>query len=166
MTTDHRFERPTVQAAAGTICLFVAVALVMLAIASRTSQLSFMPRSWYATPALWYLVMFGLFLAGVGLLWTQRERRDPESIVTPKPLFDKVVLYTRSHCPLCDEAKATLADYRHLLPPVEEIDIDGDPAWKEKYDTCVPVVEIDGKLRFRGKISRVLLERLIDASRS
>lgn len=165
MSSQTRFERPSVQAWAGTVCLFSAAVLIMLAVIQRTRPLEFMPRSWHASPALWYLIMFGLFLAGVRLLWSQRETRDPESIARRQtPVFDRVVLYTRENCPLCDEAKATLAEFRHRLPEVEEIDIDADPGWKEKYDTCVPVVEIDDKLRFRGQVNRALLQRLIEAN--
>ena len=166
MPAPQRFERPTLQAVAGSLCLGLATVLIMLAVIGRTTKLDFMPRSWHSTPALWYLVIFILFLAGVALLWSQRERRDPDAIAGTRPVFQKVVLYTRNNCPLCDEAKILLAEYGRQLPLIEEIDIDADPRFKEKYDTCVPVVEIDGKLRFRGRVSRVLLERLIDAQRT
>lgn len=166
MPSRSQFERPSVQAMAGSICLALATVLVMLAILSRTQPLSFMPRSWHANRTLWYLMIFVLYLAGVGLLWRQRETGDPETVRRSSPAFQRVVLYTRRDCPLCDEAKQLLAEYQRRLPTIEEVDIDTDPAWKEKYDTCVPVVEIDGKLRFRGRVSRVLLERLLDAAAS
>ncbi len=44
----------------------------------------------------------------------------------------------------------------------ESIDIDADPALVAKFNECVPVVEIDGKIRFRGRVNEVLLERLLD----
>lgn len=69
-----------------------------------------------------------------------------------------VQLYTRRGCHLCDEAKETLE--RHGLAP-REIDIDGDPALVERYTNCVPVVVIDGKERFRGRIDERLLRRLL-----
>jgi len=59
---------------------------------------------------------------------------------------------------LCDEAHQTLVE--HGLQPVH-VDIDGDSALRESFDTCVPVVEIDGKVRFRGKVDPVLLKRLL-----
>ena len=49
---------------------------------------------------------------------------------------------------------------------IHEIDIDKQPKLLEKYDTCVPVVEIDGKVRFRGTINEVLLVRLIGTNES
>jgi glutaredoxin len=70
----------------------------------------------------------------------------------------EVRLYTRRGCHLCDEAKAVLA--RHGLSP-QEIDIDADPVLIKRYDTCVPVVEIDGRERFRGRVDEVLLRRLL-----
>jgi glutaredoxin len=67
-------------------------------------------------------------------------------------------LYTRHGCHLCDEAKAVLE--RHGLSP-HEVDIDAHPALKAKYNTCVPVVWIGGKERFRGRIDEMLLRRLL-----
>lgn len=68
-------------------------------------------------------------------------------------------VYTRSTCPLCDKAKDLLA--QHGLS-YQEIDISHDPELNARFDTCVPVVEIDGKIRFRGQVNPVLLRRLMD----
>lgn len=69
----------------------------------------------------------------------------------------RVVLYTRAGCHLCDDALALLES--HGLKPVC-IDIDADPALRERFNECVPVVEIDGQLRFRGRVDPILLKRL------
>jgi glutaredoxin len=69
-----------------------------------------------------------------------------------------VRLYTRRGCHLCEEAKAVLV--RHGLAP-REIDIDADPEMIEVYSTCVPVVVIAGKERFRGRVDERLLRRLL-----
>lgn len=69
----------------------------------------------------------------------------------------KVVLYTRVGCHLCDDAERMLI--KHGMLP-EKIDIDDDPDLSERFNTCVPVVEIDGKIRFRGHVNEVLLRRL------
>jgi glutaredoxin len=74
----------------------------------------------------------------------------------------QVVLYTRRGCHLCDEAHALL-QRRGLLPRL--VDIDAHPALRERYNECVPVVEIDGKERFRGRVNEVLLERLMAGNR-
>ena len=77
-----------------------------------------------------------------------------------------VVLYTRSGCHLCDEAKKVLeACLDPCDLPVVEVDIDSDSALKAAYDCCVPVVEIDGKVRFRGQVNEVLLRRLLRGRR-
>ncbi|MDZ4656817.1 MAG: glutaredoxin family protein [Bythopirellula sp.] len=70
-----------------------------------------------------------------------------------------VILYTRTGCHLCDEAHATLL--KHGLQPMLQ-DIDDNPALREQFNTCVPVVEIDGRVRFRGKVDPVLLRRLLN----
>jgi glutaredoxin len=73
-----------------------------------------------------------------------------------------VILYTRHGCHLCDDALALLQ--RHGLTP-REIDIDADAALRARYDCCVPVVEIDGRERFRGRVDERLLRRLLAGQR-
>jgi predicted thioredoxin/glutaredoxin len=70
-----------------------------------------------------------------------------------------VKLYTRTGCHLCDDAYEVLIR-NGLLP--ESIDIDADPMLVERFTECVPVVEIDGKIRFRGRVNEVLLKRLLN----
>ena len=41
------------------------------------------------------------------------------------------------------------------------MDVDADPALAKQYGECVPVVTIDGKVRFRGRVNAVLLERML-----
>ena len=72
----------------------------------------------------------------------------------------EVQLYSRPGCHLCEVAKEVLA--RYGLSAVE-IDIDQEPALRVRYNECVPVVVIDGKERFRGRIDEVLLRRLLTA---
>ena len=69
-----------------------------------------------------------------------------------------VILYTRAGCHLCDDARDVLE--QHGLN-VRSVDIDADAALRERFNECVPVVEIDGKVRFRGRIDAVLLRRLL-----
>ena len=71
-----------------------------------------------------------------------------------------VVLYTRSGCHLCDDARELLV--RHGLSP-QSVDIDADPELRARYDVCVPVVVIDGVERFRGRVNEVLLRRLLQS---
>lgn len=74
-----------------------------------------------------------------------------------------VTLYTRRGCCLCDVALATL--HEHGLQ-VREVDIDSDAELCAQFTACVPVVEIDGRIRFRGRIERLLLRRLIAQAES
>jgi glutaredoxin len=69
-----------------------------------------------------------------------------------------VVLYSRQGCHLCDIAADVLA--RHNLT-FEVVDIDADPVLREQYNECVPVVVIDGKERFRGRVDELLLRRIL-----
>ena len=69
-----------------------------------------------------------------------------------------VLLYTRAGCHLCEEARDVLSEFG-ISPTI--IDIDGDPKLRERFDTCVPVVEIDGQVRFRGRVDPKLLRRVI-----
>ena len=75
-----------------------------------------------------------------------------EALTTP------TLLYTRHNCPLCDEAHRILMEFG-LRPQL--IDIDQDAQWQQRYTNCVPVIWIDGKERFRGRVNRVLLKRLL-----
>jgi len=72
--------------------------------------------------------------------------------------MSRVTIYTRRGCHLCEQAEALLV--RHGLRPAL-VDIDADPALRERYHECVPVVEIDGKERFRGRVNEVLLRRIL-----
>lgn len=73
-------------------------------------------------------------------------------------LAKNVVLYTRAGCHLCDDAAELLR--AHGLAP-QLIDIDADPVLRAAHHEWVPVVEIDGVIRFRGRIEPVLLRRLL-----
>jgi len=59
-------------------------------------------------------------------------------------------------------AKQTLLDHG-LQPALVDIDAEtvADESLRERFNTCVPVVEIDGKIRFRGHVDPVLLQRLL-----
>ena len=57
-----------------------------------------------------------------------------------------------------------------LFPPVWVVGVlacllDENPELRERYDCCVPVVEIDGRERFRGRVDERLLRRLLAGKR-
>jgi glutaredoxin len=73
-----------------------------------------------------------------------------------------VVLYTRQGCHLCDNARATLESAGQRFPLVlTTVDVDSDPDLVARYGMEVPVVLVDGRLRFRGCVNPVLLDRLL-----
>lgn len=74
----------------------------------------------------------------------------------------QIVLYTKFGCHLCDEAKLILHRRRAKFDlQVREIDVSQDAMLLRRWGDCVPVVEIDGKVRFRGRIDDRLLDRLL-----
>jgi glutaredoxin len=73
-----------------------------------------------------------------------------------------IVLYTRTGCHLCDDAEQLL---RTVIPPermeLRKVDIDGGADLVAQFGEWVPVVVVDGVIRFRGHISPALLRRLL-----
>jgi glutaredoxin len=73
-------------------------------------------------------------------------------------------VYTRAQCCCCHKALDLLKDAQKRYGfPIAEIDIDTDPELVAKYNTEVPVVAVNGKVRFRGVVNPSLLERLLMA---
>ncbi len=76
----------------------------------------------------------------------------------------RVVVYTRQNCPLCDEAIEFLRREQSRLGfQLLLSDVDSSDSLREQHGNCVPVVEIDGKVRFRGHVNPVLWQRLLSA---
>lgn len=73
-------------------------------------------------------------------------------------------VYTRRQCGCCHKALDLLREQqRHHGFAIEVIDIDTDPALVEQHGLSVPVIAVDGKIRFRGIVNPALLERLLAA---
>jgi glutaredoxin len=76
----------------------------------------------------------------------------------------EVVMYTRRGCHLCEVAWECLQEARRRHGfALAARDVDADPALAAEYGDCVPVVTVNGKVRFRGAVNPVLLERLLRA---
>jgi hypothetical protein len=43
------------------------------------------------------------------------------------------------------------------------VDVDNDPELAERYGLEVPVVRVNGEVRFRGRVNAVLLRRILKA---
>lgn len=80
----------------------------------------------------------------------------------PRPAPLPVTVYTRVECCCCHTALNLLKTYtrKHNLE-IREVDIDADPALIAAHGLSVPVVAVGGKIRFRGVVNPVLLERLL-----
>lgn len=73
-----------------------------------------------------------------------------------------VVLYTRTGCHLCTVASDILLEHqRRYRFQLSTVDVDTDQALRARHGECVPVVEVNGKVRFRGRVNPVLLRRLL-----
>jgi glutaredoxin len=74
----------------------------------------------------------------------------------------EVVLFTRRGCHLCEDAWQTLeaARRRHGFR-LSVADVDSNPEWQRAYGEHVPVVTVNGRVRFRGRVNAVLLTRLL-----
>jgi glutaredoxin len=71
-------------------------------------------------------------------------------------------VYSREQCCCCQKALDVLNDARRRFGfAIEQVDIDGDPSLVAQYDTEVPVVAVNGKVRFRGVVNPALLGRLL-----
>ena len=65
----------------------------------------------------------------------------------------EVVLYTRTRCHLCEEAKEQLRALRRQAAfDLREIDIDSDPELQRRYTDEVPVIFIHGRKAFKYRI--------------
>ena len=76
-----------------------------------------------------------------------------------------VTMFTRQGCHLCDAAWALLRreQHRHGFR-LQIVDVDSDPELAARYANEVPVVTINGMVRFRGGVNEVLLRRLLRAN--
>lgn len=79
----------------------------------------------------------------------------------------EVVLYTRAGCCLCDEAKQLLRQLQgEVCFELQEIDIDQDPALRQRYNEEVPVIFIHGKKAFKYRIDPRQFFRRLHAGRA
>ncbi len=92
--------------------------------------------------------------------WPFRKRQV--AIPTSRLEF---VLYSRSGCHLCDAAETLLRDRQSRFAfGLDKVDVDTDPELARRYGECVPIVLVNGKLRFRGRVEPQLLDRLLNAN--
>ena len=149
----------------GRILFGAGIVLVVLRGLTLTTRMPGLPSFWYANQSLWVAIGFGLTAAGWQILWGQPKPQ----VSSWRPTiagrrFRSARLYRGEGCHLCEEAAEILSEYQQWLPKIEEIDIHSDPKLVERFQTCIPVIAFDGKVRFRGRIDESLLRRLIEGS--
>lgn len=149
----------------GGLFLLSAAILSCLIFADRWTDLPIrFPSFWYTSRGLHLGVCVGLYVCSwLALRNSSVPASDDESA---EPVFRSFNFYTRPDCKLCDEAFAILSQYSAFLPTANVINIDEDKQLQDKFTDCVPVIEFDGRIVFRGRVSQVLLERLITARRN
>src|SRR5271166_7044381 len=91
--------------------------------------------------------------------WLRRRRRGPVELS-----HLHFVIYTRQGCHLCDDAWERLQEWQKRYHfTLDTVDVDTDAGLRAQYGEQVPVVTVNGKVRFRGCVNRVLLQRLLEA---
>src|SRR5262245_47769350 len=91
----------------------------------------------------------------LGWLWGWWRRRGGAAGL-------RVVLYTRRGCHLCEDAWGLLERQRRRYGfRLEAVGVAAAADLAARYGREVPVVEVNGKVRFRGVVNPHLLERLL-----
>lgn len=158
MSEQQEDQGDRARALLGTLLMAAGSVLAVLIFCDRTADgLPGMPAIWYSSRGIHLALCGALFIAAALLL------KSPPGAIPP-PLFETLRFYTRRECPLCDHVLEVLERHRSVLPEPELIDIDNDPELQQRYGDSVPVVELDGQVRFRGEVQPELLQRLIDAA--
>ena len=149
--------------AAGTLCLILGFMLAVLVIAVRLhANWGVIGRVVARNPVICWGLALSLMTAGVVMIKQHTTKANGWSPRIPGRRFRDAVLYTRLECPLCHEAALTLSSYEGILPELKTIDVDAEPEVLNAFGNCVPVLVLDGKVRFRGHVNETLLQRLID----
>ena len=64
-----------------------------------------------------------------------------------------VTLYTKTACPLCEEAKEVLEQARQQVAfDLEVVDIELDREFYEAYKWEIPVIHVNGSLAFKHRL--------------
>ncbi|HED66557.1 MAG TPA: glutaredoxin family protein [Planctomycetes bacterium] len=78
----------------------------------------------------------------------------------------RLVFYTRSACPLCDEMESALerVRWKRLGIPagalrIERRDVESDPSWEQRYGQSIPVLEFEGRALAKGRATTQEIER-------
>lgn len=139
--------------------------LIVLRALPFTTRISGLPAFWYSNQSMWIIIGAGMAGFGWWLLWG-RQPEEPQRWRPSRPgvRFESARLLVGQECHLCEDAAELLSHYQSWLPPVEIVEIHSDPSLAKEYCNCIPVLLLNGKVRFRGQISEPLLQRLIEGT--
>ena len=155
----------------GTVLLGLGGVISVLVFVDRSGlDLLTMPAFWYRSRPLHLLLCIGFIFGGLLLLRVQSHGAGPDNVPrtdtgAPRPLFQNVRFYSRPNCPLCNEAMDILETFGEWMPEIEYVDITGDHQLEQKHGAWIPVIEMDGRVRFRAAVDPVLLQQLIISRR-
>jgi len=150
------------QAWLGTAMMITASIFAVLIFCDRMEFKMFsMPAVWDSSRGMHLLLCCGMILFAAILLKSPPQSREPESTT---PLFRTCELLTRPGCELCDEAMRVLIGYQNALPAITTIDITHDSQLTRQFGESIPVVLLDGRVRFRGAVNPLLMQRIVDAA--
>lgn len=153
-----------IRAWVGSGFLLLAAVFSVAVFVDRCTDLSLgLPSAFYQSR--WLHLPLNVAFYMLGWFSLKGTSEEPMEILQQAPLFHSVVLYTRPGCTLCIQAKQLLNEYSLELPETTLINIAEDQELEAAYGNEIPVVVMDGRERFRGLVSRQLLERLLDAKR-
>ena len=78
-------------------------------------------------------------------------------------MSQRLTVVHREDCDLCDEmlAQLTALGRRAALPPIEVVDVDGDPELQRRHGLNVPVLLLDGTVVCRQRLDSTELLRIL-----
>ena len=165
MSVQYESDRYRNHGRLGTLLLVAGVVSLVLCLFAQSGQLpDVMLTIWHRMPSFWWTATFAMFGGGLAALWSSGHASTEWRPRNGGRRFESAVLYTKHDCPLCDDARYLLQMYRRWLPPIREIDIEIHPDFHDAFCKCVPVLELDDEIRFRGRINETLLQRLLEGT--
>ena len=78
-------------------------------------------------------------------------------------MTQRLTVVHRADCELCEQMIAQLAALgrREVLPPIEVVDVDGDPDLQRRHGLHVPVLLLDGTVVCRQRLETAELLRIL-----
>jgi predicted thioredoxin/glutaredoxin len=78
-------------------------------------------------------------------------------------MSQRLTVVHREDCELCEQMIAQLAALgrRAALPPIEVVDVDGDPDLRRRHGLHVPVLLLDGTVVCRQRLDAAELLRIL-----